>query len=60
MGHYASEMDDTWGSRDKWDYQRVNEMGFMFIHQGDLRVCPICKGLVRGQEAEEHYAWHQG
>lgn len=58
MGHYASEMGYT-RSPDKWNYKRVNELGFESIHQGDLKVCPICKGLVRGQEAEEHYAWHQ-
>lgn len=58
MGHYASEMMEDWPA-DKWNYRRVNELGFKSISQGDLKVCPVCKGLVRGQEAEEHYAWHE-
>jgi hypothetical protein len=57
MGHYASEMGYT--RSDKWNYKRVNDLGFTSIHMGDLRVCPICRGLVRGQEAEEHWEWHQ-
>lgn len=57
MGHYASEM--GYEVTDRWDYRRVNELGFRSINQGDLNVCPICKGLVRGQEAEDHYDWHE-